>query len=94
MHARLRVFFGWSSTYIAEVPYEHVDGGDVKLMMKVWPAMTPRRHQAQLLAGDDAMKMLKRGATRPAHRGRHRAVAADVAVRTPWQDVAAMARRC
>ena len=55
-----------SPIHVAEVLYKHVGGGDVKLMMKVRPATTPRRHQARLLAGDDdAAKTLKRGAMRP-----------------------------
>ena len=51
---------------VAEVLFQHVDGGDIKLMMRVRPATTPRRHQARLLAGDDdAAKTLKRGVMRP-----------------------------
>jgi len=66
MYTRLLVFAGSSPIHVAEVLYKHVGGGDVKLMMKVQPATTPRRHQARLLAGDDgAAKTLKRGAMRP-----------------------------
>jgi hypothetical protein len=66
MYTRLLVFAGSSPIHVAEVLYKHVGGGDVKLMMKVRPATTPRRHQARLLVGDDgAAKTLKRGAMRP-----------------------------
>jgi len=45
---------------VAEVLFQHVDGGDIKLMMRVRPATTPRRHQTRLPSGDDgAAKILR-----------------------------------
>jgi hypothetical protein len=41
MHVHPLVFAGSSSIHVAEVLYEHVDGGDAKQTMKVRPARTP-----------------------------------------------------
>jgi hypothetical protein len=79
---RCRLIFYLLSVFLhAEVLFQHVDGGDIKLIMRVRPATTPRRHQARgLPSGDHSTVeilrhsppaaadagLLERGSTRPA----------------------------
>ena len=82
---------------VAEVLFQHVDGGDIKLMMRVRPATTPRRHQARGLPSGDhstveilrhsppaaADAEARRDEAGAVRRGRHGAAAHGVASRAP-----------
>ena len=95
---RCRLIFYLLSVFLhAEVLFQHVDGGDIKLMMRVRPATTPRRHQARGLPSGDhstveilrhsppaaADAEARRDEAGAVRRGRHGAAAHGVASRTP-----------